>query len=105
MAKQALHFLQQAAAKPDWAEKIKEASSSEILALARENGFECEWGDLEEVSREIIKGSDRPGSVSEPDLEEASAASTGFDERGGYGSDSGFALLSGIAAAVLKKSA
>lgn len=105
MARHAFHFLQEAAAKPDWAERIKEGTSADILALARENGYECEWADLQEVSRELIKGSDQPGKVPKRDVEEAAAASAGFDEKGGYGSDSGFALLSGIAAAVLKKSA
>ncbi len=99
----AFRFLQEAAGKPAWTSTITDGGPDEIVALAQENGYRFEMEDLKKVAREIIKGSDDPKDVSGQDIEEASAASVGFDKQGGYGSDSGFVLMSGIAASVLKK--
>lgn len=103
MGNDAFRFLQEAVGKPDWTATIKDCGAEQIVSLAQENGYKCELEDLKKVAREIIKGTDEPEKVSEEEIEDASAASVGFNKRGGYGSDSGFALMSGLAAAVLEK--
>lgn len=103
MDNDAFRFLQEAVGKPDWVSTITDGEADEIVALAEENGYKCGLDDLKKVAREIIKGTEDPKDVSGQDIKEASAASVGFDKRGGYGSDSGFALMSGVAASVLKK--
>lgn len=100
---EAFRFLQEAASKPDWTATIVNGGTDEILTLARENGYHCDLEGLKHVAREIIAGTDQPGAVSGQDIQEASARSVGFDKKGGYGSDSGFALMSGVAASILKK--
>lgn len=103
MSNEAFRFLQEAAGKPEWVSAIENGGSDEIVALAQENGYPCQMEDLKKAAAEIIQGSDKPDDVSRGEIEEAAAGSVGFDKRGGYGSDSGFAIMSGIAASLLKK--
>ena len=98
----AYRFMQEAAAHQDWLEKIRESEPEGIIAFAREQGYPCEFADLRSVSLEVLKGApDEEVSLSE--IEEAKSASVGGDENGGYGADSGFALISEVAAEILKK--
>lgn len=103
MDNDAFRFLQEAAGKPDWTKTITDGGEKEILSLAHGHGYDCGMDDLKQVAREIIKGKEDAKEVSRQDIKDASAASVGFDQKGGYGSDSGFALMSGVAASVLKK--
>lgn len=103
MDNDAFRFLQEAAGKPDWTRTVTDGGEREILSLARDHGYGCGMDELKQVAREILKGTEGAKEVSRQDIKEASADSVGFERKGGYGSDSGFALMSGIAAAVLKK--
>lgn len=103
MNREAFHFLQEAVGKPGWIETITEGEGDKVVALARENGYQCDLNDLKKVAGEIVHGTGEPQDVSQGEIKEAEAGSVGFDKRGGYGSDSGFAMISGLAAALLKK--
>lgn len=103
MESDSFRFLQEAVGKPEWVSTIEKGSGEDVVSLARENGYDLDLARLRSMAAELVHGTGEPGDVTKREIEEAAESSAGFSERGGYGSDSGFGLMSGLAAALLKK--
>ncbi len=90
---------------PTWLEVIQAGPGEAVVQLARDNGFECSLDDLKQAARELLpEGHDAHGA-GQPDAAEIDEAASGMSDLEtdtGYGNDTGYAALFGVAGTILK---
>ena len=94
----AAKFIEEAVNHPEWLKTIEGGQPDTVVALANEHGFACSFDDLKEAARGML-----PGDA--PDKEEVDEAASGMSELEsdtGYGNDTGYAALYGVAGTILK---
>ena len=101
----AAKFIEESVNHPEWLKTIEAGPADAVVALAREHGFECSLDDLKQAARDLLPGSEDHGGVGAPDkkeIDEAAAGMSDFESDTGYGNDTGYAALYGVAGVILK---
>ena len=84
---------------------IESGQVEAVLHLAKEHGFECSLDDLKQAAQELLPGSSKEGGAGHADQKEIDEAASGMSELEtdtGYGNDTGYAALYGVAGVILK---
>ena len=101
----AAKFIAAAVNHPEWLRVIEAGQPGAVVAVARENGFDCSLEDLKGAARELIAGNGAQagrGSPSEAQIDEAASGLSDLENDTGYGDDTGYAALYGVAGVILK---
>ena len=101
---QASKFIEESVNHPEWLKTIESGPAEAVVNLAKENGFEITLGDLKEAAKELLGGS-QGGEKAEPsqgEIDEAASGMSDFQNDTGYGDDTGYAALYGVAGMILK---
>ena len=102
---QAAKFIDASVNHPDWLRVIEAGPADAVLKLANENGFACSFDDLKQAARELLAGDEGKESQGHPSKDEVDDAASGLSDletETGYGDDTGYAALYGVAGAILK---
>lgn len=103
----AKRFIEEAVKHPEWLQDIEKQETGEtVTRVAKEQGFECTFEELQAAAREIVgsggaEGETPTAAPDEKQVDEA-AAGMGDSQEMGYGSDTGYALYYGLAGTILK---
>lgn len=98
-------FIEDSVNHPDWLKVIEGGPADAVLKLAKDNGFDCSWEDLQGAARDLIGGSQENEGQGHPDKKEIDDAASGMSDLSndtGYGDDTGYAALYGVAGVILK---
>ncbi len=101
----AAKFIEDAVNHPEWLKTIETGQADAVVQLARDNGFECSLDDLKQAARDLLGGASAQGGEKQPDQKETDDAASGLSELAndtGYGNDTGYAALYGVAGVILK---
>ena len=93
----AARFIEDSVNHPEWLKTIETGQADAVLKLAADQGYACSLEDLKRVGNEADGG--------EPTKEEVDEAASGmseFQNDTGYGDDTGYAALFGVAGMILK---
>ncbi len=93
----AAKFIEESVNHPEWLKTIEAGPADKIVALACEHGFECGFEDLRQAARDLLPGE----SPDEKEIDESAAGMSDFENDTGYGSDTGYAVLYGVAGTIL----
>ena len=96
----AAKFIAESVNHPEWLKTIEAGSAEAVVALAKEHGFGCSLDDLKQAARELLPDTKKEDQQAEVD--EASAGMSDFETDTGYGNDTGYAALYGVAGTILK---
>ena len=89
----AAKFIEESVNHPEWLKTIESGQADAVVALAKEHGFECSFDDLKQAAHELVP---------DKQVDEAAAGLSDFENDAGYGNDTGYAALFGVAGAILK---
>ena len=103
MASPASQFIDESVKHPEWLRVVESGDSSKVIELAKEQGFDCSLEDLKEAAGQVLKTSAGDG-VNHDKIDEAASGLSDLDSESGYGDDTGYAALYGVAGAILKMS-
>ena len=103
MASSASQFIDDSVKHPDWLRVIESGDSSQVVQLCKEQGYECSLVDLKQAAAELLKTSPDAGESNEK-VNEAASGLSDLESESGYGDDTGYAALYGVAGAILKMS-
>ena len=101
----AAKFIEESVNHPEWLKTIEAGQPDAVLALAKEHGFECSLDDLKQAAQELLPGTPASGGEGHADKAEIDEAASGMSELEtdtGYGNDTGYAALYGVAGIILK---
>ena len=93
----AAKFIEAAVNHPEWLKTIETGQGDAVVKLARENGFECSLEDLKSAAKDLLAGHD-----DKKDVDDAAAGLSDLASEEGYGNDTGYAALYGVAGVILK---
>ena len=102
---QAARFIETSVNHPDWLRVIEAGRANAVAELANANGFACSFDDLKQAARDLLAGGEGKESKDHPSKKEVDDAASGMSDletETGYGDDTGFAALYGVAGAILK---
>ena len=102
---QASKFIEDSVNHPEWLKVIEAGQSDAVVQLAKENGFECSFDDLKVAARDLLAGGEGKGGQNPPDekkIDEAASGMSTMENDTGYGDDTGYAALYGVAGVILK---
>ena len=94
-------FIEEAVNHPEWLKTIEAGPADAVVKLAQDNGFETNLNDLKIAAKQLLGN----GSAIEPSKEAVDEAASGmsdFQNDTGYGDDTGYAALYGVAGTILK---
>ena len=100
----ASQFIEESVKHPDWLRTVEGGESRAVVQLANEHGFQCSLEDLKQAATELLAGN-QAGSQGTPDkkkIDEAASGLSDLDGESGYGDDTGYAALYGVAGTILK---
>ncbi len=101
----AAKFIEESVNHPEWLKTIEAGQPDAVVALAREHGFECSLDDLKQAARELLpasEGKDGTEGPGQKEVDEAASGMSDFESDTGYGNDTGYAALYGVAGTILK---
>ena len=102
---QASKFIEESVNHPEWLKTIETAQPEAVLSLAKENGFDVSLDDLKAAANEMLAGGRQGANQSNPtekEIDEAASGISDFQNDTGYGDDTGYAALYGVAGVILK---
>ena len=102
---QAAKFIEQSVNHPDWLKTIESAQSAAVVDLAKKNGFDVTLEDLKAAARDLLSSGEQGQAKKQPTQEQVDEAASGlsdFQNDTGYGDDTGYAALYGVAGVILK---
>ena len=94
----AAKFIEEAVNHPEWLKTIEAGQSAAVVALANEHGFACSIDDLKAAARDLLPGQ----SPDQAEIDETASGLSDFENDTGYGNDTGYAALYGVAGTILK---
>ncbi len=100
----ASQFIEESVKHPEWLRTVEGGEPQAIVRLANEQGFPCSLEDLKQAATELLAGNQAAGQ-SAPDktkIDEAASGLSDLDGESGYGDDTGYAALYGVAGTILK---
>ena len=71
-----------------------------VVSLAKKHGFEVSLEDLKSAAKELLGNGQ--GEPSGKEIDEAASGMSDFQNDTGYGDDTGYAALYGVAGVILK---
>lgn len=101
----ASQFIESSVNHTDWLKVIEAGQPDTIIKLANENGFACSLEDLKQAARDLLAGSQEKEGKGHPDQKEVDDAAAGMSDLEndtGYGGDTGYAALYGVAGVILR---
>lgn len=90
---------------PTWLEVIEAGPADAVVKLARDNGFECTLDELKQAALELVPAGHDAGGAGQTDakaIDEAASGMSDLETDTGYGNDTGYAALFGVAGTILK---
>ena len=102
---QASKFIEETVNHPDWLKTIESGQSEAVVDLAKANGFEVSLEELKTAASELLSSSQQGQNKTEPtkqEIDEAASGLSDFQNDTGYGDDTGYAALYGVAGVILK---
>ena len=93
----AAKFIEESVNHPEWLKTIETGQADDVVALAGEHGFACSIDELRAAARDLL-----PGTPDKKEIDEAASGMSDFENDTGYGSDTGYAALYGVAGTILK---
>ena len=105
MSTPASQFIDESVKHPDWLRTIEGGQAQTIVQLANDQGFACSLEDLKRAASELLGGNKPAGAGGEPSAKKIDEAASGLSDlegESGYGDDTGYAALYGVAGMILK---
>ena len=102
---QAANFIEASVNHPEWLKIIESAQAAEVVDLARTNGFDVTLDDLKAAASNLLSSGQQGQAKTEPtekQVDEAASGLSDFQNDTGYGDDTGYAALYGVAGVILK---
>lgn len=101
----AAKFIEESVNHPEWLKTIETGQANAVVALAKEHGFECSLDDLKQAAQDLLPGTPANGGEPHADkagIDEAASGMSELETDTGYGNDTGYAALYGVAGVILK---
>ena len=101
----ASQFIELSVQHPDWLRTIEDGKAQAIVALANAQGFACSLENLKQAASDLLSANQPGGKERAPDKKQIDEAASGLSDlegESGYGDDTGYAALYGVAGAILK---
>ena len=98
-------FIEEAVNHPEWLKTIETGPAEAVVGVAKENGFDVSLDDLKGAAKELLGGMQQKGEQKDPSqsgIDEAASGMSDFQNDTGYGDDTGYAALYGVAGVILK---
>ena len=102
---QASKFIEESVNHPEWLKTIESAQPEAVVGLAKANGFDVSLEDLKAAATDLLSSGQQGQGKTAPDQKEVDEAASGlsdFQNDTGYGDDTGYAALYGVAGVILK---
>ena len=102
---QASKFIEESVNHPEWLKVIESAQSEAVVGLAKDNGFDVSIEELKAAASDLLSNSQQGQTKTEPNqqlIDEAASGLSDFQNDTGYGDDTGYAALYGVAGIILK---
>ena len=101
---QASKFIEESVNHPEWLKAIEAGPADAIVKLANDHGFSVSLDDLKGAANELLTSNAPAGgeTASKQEIDEAASGMTDFQNDTGYGDDTGYAALYGVAGTILK---
>ena len=100
---QASKFIEESVNHPEWLKTIEAGPADAVVSLAKEQGFDVSLDDLKAAASELLGGNQQgQGAPSQSQIDEAASGMSDFQNDTGYGDDTGYAALYGVAGVILK---
>ncbi len=107
MSSPSTQFIEDCVTHPEWLRVIEAGEAAAILELAKTHGYGCTLEELKESATELLSGGRQAVRGTRPDAAVIDAAASGLSDLesdAGYGDDTGYAALYGVAGSILKLS-
>ncbi len=98
----AAEFIEDSVNHPEWLKTIEAGQSDVVVKLAADNGYACSLDDLKTAAKALIGTEADQGEPSGKEVDEAASGMSDFQNDTGYGDDTGYAALFGVAGMILK---
>ncbi len=98
----AAKFIEDAVNHPEWLKTIEAGPADAVVKLASENGYPCTLDELKAAAKAVIGTEADKGEPSKEEVDEAASGMSDFENDTGYGGDTGYAALFGVAGVILK---
>lgn len=101
----ASRFIEESVNHPDWLKVIEGGQADAIVKAAKDNGFDCSLDDLKAAAKDLLAGGEGKGEQNPPDqkkIDDAASGMSDLENDTGYGDDTGYAALYGVAGVILK---
>ena len=98
----AAKFIEDAVNHPEWLKTIEAGQADAVVKLATENGYQCSLDELKTAAKALIGTEADGGEPSGKEVDEAASGMSDFQNDTGYGDDTGYAALFGVAGMILK---
>ena len=105
MSSPASQFIEQSVQHSDWLRAIEGGDARAVVQLANAQGFACSLEDLKRAAGDLLSANRPGGSQGQPDKKQIDEAASGLSDlegESGYGDDTGYAALYGVAGTILK---
>ena len=101
---QASKFIEEAVNHPEWLKAIEAGPAEAVVKLANDHGFGVSLADLKGAANDLLVSNHPAGAAaaSLEEIDEAASGMTDFQNDTGYGDDTGYAALYGVAGTILK---
>ena len=98
----AAKFIEDAVNHPEWLKTIEAGQADAVVKLAADNGYQCSLEDLKTAAKALIGNDADKGEPTGQEIDEAASGMSDFQNDTGYGDDTGYAALFGVAGMILK---
>ena len=98
----AARFIEDAVNHPEWLKIIESGQADAVLKLASDQGYQCSLDDLKTAAKALVGNEADGGEPSAKEVDEAASGMSDFENDTGYGDDTGYAALFGVAGMILK---
>ena len=98
----AARFIEDSINHPEWLKTIEAGQADAVIKLAADNDYPCTLDDLKVAAKAIISTEADQGEPSKEEVDEAASGMSDFENDTGYGGDTGYAVLYGVAGMILK---
>ena len=98
----AAKFIEDSVNHPEWLKTIEAGQPDAVVKLATENGYQCSLDDLKAAAKALVGTEADQGEPSKQEVDEAASGMSDFQNDTGYGDDTGYAALFGVAGMILK---
>ena len=98
----AARFIEDSVNHPEWLKTIETGQADAVLKLAADQGYRCSLDDLKTAAKALVGNEADGGEPTQGEVDEAASGMSEFQNDTGYGDDTGYAALFGVAGMILK---